>query len=99
MAKALKSNRPAASEVGPFLRAALSARFIGVAAVTLGAVTLFGGKSAAQILFASIFIIPGLLYLFLAAGVTRRRRWARIAEPDWPRGTWRDCISPQGPGS
>jgi hypothetical protein len=66
----------------PFYRAAMSARSIGVAAIMLGGLTLFAARGlpthaqAAYALFAAMFILPGLLYVILAAFVSRRRRWA-----------------------
>jgi hypothetical protein len=79
----------AARSIGPFERAALVARFIGVAALTLGAVGLYTGRQAAApsaahegssslvyVIFALMFVIPGALYLLLATWVARRRRWA-----------------------
>jgi hypothetical protein len=75
--------------IGPFERAALVARFIGVAALTLGAVGLYTGRQTAAsspregsslvyVIFALMFMIPGALYLLLATWVARRRRWAVI---------------------
>ena len=66
----------------PFYRAAMSARSIGVAAMMLGGLTLFATRRlspearAAYALFAAMFILPGMLYVILAAFVSRRRRWA-----------------------
>ena len=79
--------------IGSFERAALVARFVGVAALTLGAVGLYTGRQAAAatssistrgdsslvyVIFALMFMIPGGLYLLLATWVARRRRWAVI---------------------
>ena len=70
----------------PFHRAALSGRFIGVAALSLGGVILYRAHAektarpdssvAILVIFALSFLAPGVLYLVLAAWVARRRRWA-----------------------
>lgn len=81
--------------IGPFVRAALVARFIGVAALTLGAIGFYTGRQAAAAaaspssmrgdsslvyaIFALMFMIPGALYLLLATWVARRRRWAVLS--------------------
>jgi hypothetical protein len=72
----------------PFIRAALSSRFIGAAAMTLGALSLYTGRKAegsaqggipmAYIIFSLMFLGPGVLYLMLAAFVAKRRRWAIV---------------------
>jgi peptidoglycan/LPS O-acetylase OafA/YrhL len=73
------------SPAGPFARAALSNRFIGVAALTLGAIAFYVaqkesalGRTDVRIIytFSFIFLIPGLLYIVLATFVARQRRWA-----------------------
>ena len=91
MAKALSNHPPLRSAVGvgPFARAALTSRFIGVAALTLGAMAFYAGQREAagsgrgasliHVIFALLFILPGLLYLLLATFVARQRRWAVIA--------------------
>ena len=71
-----------------FQQAALSGRFIGVATLTLGAISLYAGRQAAAsasrdagmiyIIFSLLFIVPGMLYLVLATFVARRKRWAII---------------------
>lgn len=68
----------------PFHRAAISSRFIGVAALTLGCLSLFAihklpnatppAAIVAYVLFGMLFGVPGLLYLILAGWVSRRRR-------------------------
>ena len=74
--------------IGPFARAAISSRFIGVAALTLGAMSFYAGqrdaaasgRSAAPMqVFALLFILPGVLYLILATFVARKRKWAIVA--------------------
>jgi hypothetical protein len=86
MAKARRTSEPAAPLANdlprPFYRAAMSARFIGFAAIMLGGLTLLSARRlssdarVAYALFAGLFILPGLLYVILAAFVSRRRRWA-----------------------
>lgn len=71
-----------------FQQSALCGRFIGVAALTLGAVSFYAGRKAAAVsngdsgavyvIFSAMFIIPGALYLALAGFVAQRRRWAII---------------------
>jgi hypothetical protein len=73
MAKALSDRR---REIGPFERAALSGRFIGVAAMALAGLTLVAGRTPYHLVFAALFGVPGLLYFVLATWVARRRRWA-----------------------
>ena len=73
--------------VQPFGRAALSSRLIGVAGLTLGAVSLYALRETSDsrngrlaiILFALMFMVPGALYFILATFVARRKRWAIIA--------------------
>jgi hypothetical protein len=60
-----------------------------MAALTLGAIILYLGKKDAEIsgrdtflahlIFALIFLVPGVLYLILATFIIRRRRWAVMA--------------------
>lgn len=92
MGKALSNRSSIAAgsiaEARPFQQAAVCARFIGVAALTLGAVSLYAGRqsaadsnhdaSAAYVIFALMFIVPGVLYLALASFVVKQRRWAVI---------------------
>lgn len=72
-----------------FQQSALCGRFIGVAALTLGAVSFYAGRQAAAVsngdagrvyvIFSLMFIVPGALYLALAGFVAQRRRWAIIS--------------------
>jgi hypothetical protein len=73
-------------EIGPFERAAITARFIGVAELAFGGVVISAANSPGAVrnqgemlihyAIAGVFIVPGLLYLILATWVARRRRWA-----------------------
>ena len=88
MAKAIKSHPevPLADNHRVFFRAATSARIIGFAASVLAGILLYAaaklpqdaspGLFIAHLIFAAMFLIPGVLYLFLSAFVTRKKRWA-----------------------
>ena len=73
-------------EIGPIERATLTGRFIGVAGLAFGGLLVSAahtgnagrpqGELILHYVVASVFIVPGLLYLILATWVARRRRWA-----------------------
>src|SRR5207302_8393686 len=73
-------------EIGPCERAALTARFVGVAGLAFGGVLVSAARGAPpdhrpggltiQEVIGSGFLVPGLSYLMLAALVARRGRWA-----------------------
>ncbi len=84
-----KVSGPSASarrEIGPFERAALTGRFIGVAGLAFGGLLLSAahaptpvrqqGEVTIHYVIAAGFIVPGLLYLILSTWVARKRRWA-----------------------
>ena len=86
MAKA-RSSSPR-GPVGPFHRAALTSRFIGLAALSVGGIILLAahrpdpsrqpGEVTLHYFVASLFLIPGFLYMALASWVARRRKWAIV---------------------
>ena len=85
-----RSNPPLLDrEMRPFYLAGFSSRLIGMAALTLGAFILYLGKKDAELsgqkaflahlIFALIFLVPGVLYVVLGTFIIRRRRWAVMA--------------------
>jgi hypothetical protein len=86
MAKARSSShRP----IGPFDRAALTSRFIGLAGLSCGGIIVLAahradparqpGEIALHYFVASLFLVPGILYMALASWVARGRKWAILA--------------------
>ena len=92
MSKSIKSHPEVllADQPRVFLRAATSARVIGFSATVLGGIVLYLASAipktlepqyqqaqlAQHLFFASMFLIPGILYLVLSMFILRKRRWA-----------------------